>query len=469
MPITGLLPNVFCIFLCESLVPSCIVVGRAGHTHAVIDQRFSRISVRLRQEDAYTPHDLNRVLADLFARSEEVGSELIMLPGWDGLEDTDTIANGPGDFKSVFDPDAPGSHLRKFSGFGTSRGSGRRIHSFKISRDADGAPVICSREHDVFGDYSDGLRVFKGSGLHPVVESIPGVQLEASDDHDLVLQKAKYLEQILLRFGSGEDTAAAVALQADIVQKYRKDAGLTGQYWTSYDSKVAEITSTPDARARFEFRALPVLHKGKLEDEVAGWLEALEDSAVASALCLANYSRAPGRASPSKGTVEATYEALQTAAETQDNSFQDRQEFVHLPAKELHVPGTAGHVADATFDPTTIAVGDIVLVRVNPDDVGQEGRPWAVGVALHRATKDHSAQHKKGSVPAVFQEEEASISAGTDMSLIWMLLHVDFVLHASLGASQECNEACACLTVTVAAVVAAAAGCRHRRGLAGAD
>lgn len=98
----------------------------AGHTHAVIDQRFSRISVRLRQQDAFTPPDLSNVLVDLFKGSEDAGSEFILLPGWDGLEKTESCASGPGDFKHVFDPDIPASHLQKFSGFGTSRGSGRR-------------------------------------------------------------------------------------------------------------------------------------------------------------------------------------------------------------------------------------------------------------------------------------------------------------------------------------------------------
>jgi hypothetical protein len=95
----------------------------AGHTHAVIDQRFSRISVRLRQQDAFTPPDLSNVLVDLFKGSEDAGSEFILLPGWDGLEKTESCASGPEDFKHVFDPDIPASHLQKF---GTSRGSGRR-------------------------------------------------------------------------------------------------------------------------------------------------------------------------------------------------------------------------------------------------------------------------------------------------------------------------------------------------------
>jgi hypothetical protein len=153
--------------------------------------------VLLRQQDAYTPQHLGEVLQGLFSQSEASGSEFFHLPGWDGLEPTPTCASGPGDFKSVFDPDSPGSHTRKFIGFGTSRGSGRRIHSFKIHRDMQGRPVICSREHDLFGPYSDGLLIFKDTegndGLHPGVESIPGVDLHPNEDHEFVMQKVEKL------------------------------------------------------------------------------------------------------------------------------------------------------------------------------------------------------------------------------------------------------------------------------------
>lgn len=96
-----------------------------GHTHAVIDQRFSRISVLLRKLDAYTPPDLCILLKGLFKESEEDGSEYIMFPGWDGLEEVDPAASGPGNFKAAFDAD-PGTSTQKLVGYGTSRDSGRR-------------------------------------------------------------------------------------------------------------------------------------------------------------------------------------------------------------------------------------------------------------------------------------------------------------------------------------------------------
>lgn len=48
-----------------------------------------------------------------------------MFPGWDGLEEVDPAASGPGDFKAAFDA-APGTSTQKLVGYGTSRDSGRR-------------------------------------------------------------------------------------------------------------------------------------------------------------------------------------------------------------------------------------------------------------------------------------------------------------------------------------------------------
>jgi hypothetical protein len=79
----------------------------------------------LRKLDAFTPPELCSLLQDLFKESEEDGSEYILLPGWDGLEDVDPQASGPGDFKAVFDV-AASTHTKKLVGYGTSRSSGRR-------------------------------------------------------------------------------------------------------------------------------------------------------------------------------------------------------------------------------------------------------------------------------------------------------------------------------------------------------
>ena len=411
----------------------------AGHTHAVIDQRFSRISVLLRKLDAYTPPDLCTLLQGLFRESEEDGSEYILLPGWDGLEDVDSAASGPGDFKAVFDASAITS-TQRLTGYGTSRDDGRRcelqdvtqvpttaaavpragcmfsfdyiptqsvlanqcfrIHSFKIHRDQDGCPVICSREHDFFGEYSAGLRIFKGSGLHPGVQHISGVQLQPNDDHAAVMQKVHKLQEILQRFGTGEE-ATGNQMQASKVLDLRKTSRDTQAYWEAYDKLMQQLQQAP-WNCRFEFRPLPTNHLSDLDDDIQVWLDAFEDPVTAAAL-LSQYTVAAPEDPLPKGTVEAAAQALHQAVKTHDDTFLVRQEFTHHPSKELHLQGAHQTQQDDTpFDVSTLAVGDVVLVRINPEDEGQDGRPFAIGVALHPDTKTHD--HKKGQVPVVYSD-----------------------------------------------------------------
>lgn len=373
----------------------------------------------LRQQDAYTPQHLGEVLQGLFSQSEASGSEFFHLPGWDGLEPTPTCASGPGDFKSVFDPDSPGSHTRKFIGFGTSRGSGRRIHSFKIHRDMQGRPVICSREHDLFGPYSDGLLIFKDTegndGLHPGVESIPGVDLHPNEDHEFVMQKVEKLREILTRFGprEGDDQGGGLGddqgpdLKAELVKVRRKGGEDCAKYWPAYDQKMRQLQ--PGSKARFSFEALPTTNQGDRCDAAAfAWVNALEDTDAAKNLAL-TYSLGDGKAV--RGSAEAAVKALLEAVQSAEDTFELRQEFMELPGKELKMQGAAeADDRDATFDRAGTAVGDVCLIQVNPTDPGQEGKSWAVGVALDPVTKDHTKAHKKRTVPALFQDPEVDIS-----------------------------------------------------------
>ena len=279
-----------------------------------------------------------------------------------------------------------------------------RIHCFKIHRDTSGAPVLCCREDDAFDDYSDGLRVFKGSGKHPVIDSVPGVKLQPYEDHDLVMQKVQKLKDTLENFGTGEDTAAA-DLQADRVEALRTVAQDFTKYWDGYDGKVQELRAAEEPRARFDFQQLPRLHGSNLlRGDVVRWMEALDDSTAARTWGSGALA-APGRPQRAAKTAKA----LQLAVETQEQTFECRQEFVAMPRKVLQLFGTAGgQERDTVFDRRSISVGDIILVRMDPGEYGQDGRPWALGVALHPVTKDHAKEHKKGQVPAVYHDDEAS-------------------------------------------------------------
>jgi hypothetical protein len=85
------------------------------------------IAAILRAKDAFTPADLARVLKEVFKSSEKHGADFVFLPGWEGLpgEHAPEGTNGPGDFKSIFDP-ANNPNINRFDGFGTSRKTGQR-------------------------------------------------------------------------------------------------------------------------------------------------------------------------------------------------------------------------------------------------------------------------------------------------------------------------------------------------------
>jgi hypothetical protein len=94
----------------------------AGHTHAVIDQRFSRISQLLRALDCFVPSGLGKLLHNLFAATEPK-RHYTYIPGFPGIDDEETKDGpnlGPGDFKSAFH-----SHVHRFEGLGTES-TGRR-------------------------------------------------------------------------------------------------------------------------------------------------------------------------------------------------------------------------------------------------------------------------------------------------------------------------------------------------------
>jgi hypothetical protein len=85
--------------------------------------------VVLRALDAFFPPDMIRILQGekVFSTSEKYGSDFVCLSGLDGLpgEVMPDGINGPGDFKSVFDP-AFNKSINRFDGYGTSRGTGQR-------------------------------------------------------------------------------------------------------------------------------------------------------------------------------------------------------------------------------------------------------------------------------------------------------------------------------------------------------
>ena len=87
----------------------------AGHTHCIIDQRFSRFSIRLRAHDSFTPLELADALDDMF--DEESGFDF--LPGLpDLLEQLRSL--GLGDFSAAFE-----AFVLRFEGIGTES-NGRR-------------------------------------------------------------------------------------------------------------------------------------------------------------------------------------------------------------------------------------------------------------------------------------------------------------------------------------------------------
>jgi hypothetical protein len=94
----------------------------AGHTHAVIDQRFSRIAQWLRGLDCFVPSGLGKLLYNLFESTENKRhySYITGLPGIDSEELKDGPARGPGDFASAFN-----EHVQRFKGLGTES-TGRR-------------------------------------------------------------------------------------------------------------------------------------------------------------------------------------------------------------------------------------------------------------------------------------------------------------------------------------------------------
>jgi hypothetical protein len=137
-------------------------------------------------------------------------------------------------------------------------------------------------------------------------------------------------------------------------------------------------------------------------------VNALEDTDAAKNLAL-TYSLGDGKAV--RGSAEAAVKALLEAVQSAEDTFELRQEFMELPGKELKMQGAAeADDRDATFDRAGTAVGDVCLIQVNPTDPGQEGKSWAVGVALDPVTKDHTKAHKKRTVPALFQDPEVDIS-----------------------------------------------------------
>ena len=109
------------------LCPRCI---HAGHTHAVIDQRFSRISIRLRAKDSLTPPELASTLDGLFIESErDVWYEF--LPGFEGVVVEERAGGpdaGPGDFKDAFS-----QYVQRFDGLGTDD-TGRRYSPITADR-----------------------------------------------------------------------------------------------------------------------------------------------------------------------------------------------------------------------------------------------------------------------------------------------------------------------------------------------
>ena len=95
----------------------------AGHTHSIIDQRFSRISIRLHAKDAFTPDELPDVLEGMFTDTEPV-VEVAHFIGFDDahglLGEASITHQGPGDFKGTFEP-----HIIPIEGYGTTS-DGRR-------------------------------------------------------------------------------------------------------------------------------------------------------------------------------------------------------------------------------------------------------------------------------------------------------------------------------------------------------
>ena len=94
----------------------------AGHTHASIDQRFSRISNWLRKLDCFIPSGLGRFLEPLFESSEPLRCYKYM-PGWNGVDPTE-LANavcGPGDFAAAFK-----QFVNRFDGLGSEQGQFKR-------------------------------------------------------------------------------------------------------------------------------------------------------------------------------------------------------------------------------------------------------------------------------------------------------------------------------------------------------
>lgn len=286
--------------------------------------------------------------------------------------------------------------------------------------------------------------MFKGDGLHTGSLDFGGVDLQHNEEHHLVMQKVQKLEDILQRFGDGLDTRATPLL-ADKVLALRKKLADTKAYWAAYDARMQSL-SQPGAVvvSRFELSELPTNHLGPLDDGIAGWLDALEDSLIATTMCT-DFPSAVNEKTLPKGSLDAAAQALLQAVKTHHDSFQLRQEFTPLPSKELRLQGAAaGRDGDAAFDRDSIAVGDVVLVRINPEDPGQDGRPYAIGIALHPQTKDHLPSHKKGQIPAVFSDSEVGVVVvqSSPPPISWLIvLHALFSLHSTVS-----NTSCTVIT-----------------------
>lgn len=142
-----------------------------GHTHVIIDQRFSVLHFTIVSKDAFSlPQLVDELKGLTFKQAWAVHKEVKVIRDYDWLLD----------------------HSYTFFGLGTIRGGGEKYtaHAFKISKDSEGKVALLYKDHDLPADLPDipeipgrhwwghhqstrPLRIFKDDKPLPPLEEVP--------------------------------------------------------------------------------------------------------------------------------------------------------------------------------------------------------------------------------------------------------------------------------------------------------
>ena len=220
--------------------------------------------------------------------------------------------------------------------------------------------------------------------------NVTGVELVYNPAEDDIKKKTDRLHQILTNFNADPDPSAipeAGHIQASRATDIRAGLLESKEYWDAYHEKMKQLEGTTGLYSSFTFQHLPAMdpvQPPELEDEATYALQSLESEFEA----VRNYQRVTGDldgAAPPNRSLAAAYAILNEAAQLYLKAEDIIMEFRAQDLKYLCKPGMRKKKNETAWDPSGCAVGDLVLVQVDPT-WNEDRRAWDIGVVVDPET-----------------------------------------------------------------------------------